>query len=245
MKNFRAIALSLTVGAGLALAATSASADGYKRRSIKDAPSRDKWTGCYIGLHGGYGWADTEGRASNFANTQNLNYDYSDSGGLAGGHIGCDYRIHSSFVLGVVGDYDWTRINGSQDNITDAVNFPGFFYTHSTDIDRMASLRARAGWVLPSHQLLYVTGGWAWAHTEHSLGFTGAASPFLTYTDSRSGWTLGAGIEGYILPHVTAFVEYRFTQIDGGLVVAPAVNARDSLEDTNIHTLRVGFSFRP
>ena len=131
-------------------------------------------------------------------------------------------------MLGFVGDLDWAGLQGNQDGLNDAVNFPASFYNHTTDINMMGSLRVRAGMVLPLNLLLYATGGYAFARTENSIGFSGAASPFLTYDETRNGWTIGGGVEGYVLPNVTISLEYRFTQFEGGLVLAPAVNARDN-----------------
>jgi high affinity Mn2+ porin len=250
MKVFCTAALGLAVGAGIALTATGVSAGGFDRDrgSIKDGPYRavHKWTGCYAGLHAGWGRANTEGFFTNAAGVGNFAYDYDADGGLAGVHAGCDYQINPGFVIGVVGDYDWTNIDGSQTNISDRTGTFATTYIHSTDIDRMASLRARAG-VVGMGALWYVTGGWAWVRDEHSIAFTpafGGGPPFLTYKDTRNGWTLGAGVEGYLFPHVTGFVEYRFTRVDGDTVNAPAVNTIDHLGDTDIHTIRVGFSIR-
>lgn len=147
-------------------------------------------------------------------------------------------------MLGFVGDLDWAGLQGNQDGLNDAVNFPASFYNHTTDINMMGSLRVRAGMVLPLNLLLYATGGYAFARTENSIGFSGAASPFLTYDETRNGWTIGGGVEGYVLPNVTISLEYRFTQFEGGLVLAPAVNARDKLDDIDVHSIRVGFSIR-
>jgi outer membrane immunogenic protein len=238
MKVLRAEMLGLTIGAVLALSATAASATGFGER---DGPRRT-WTGCYIGAHAGWGWANTQGRFTNGAGVGNFPYDYDSDGGLAGLHVGCDVQISSALVIGVVGDYDWADISGSQTNIADTTGTFLTLYTHATDIDQMASVRARLG-VVDVNALWYVTGGWAWAHTEHSISVAGAAAPLLTYKDDRNGWTLGAGVEKYLSPHLTGFLEYRFTRIEGG-TVGPAANTIDRLSDTDVHALRFGFSFR-
>jgi len=239
MQVLRAEMLGLTIGAVLVLAASGASATGLGDR---DGPRRT-WTGCYAGAHAGWGWANTQGRFTDAVSAGNFPYDYDSDGGLAGLHAGCDYRISSFLVIGVVGDYDWADLSGSQANIADTTGTFLTLYTHAADMDQMASVRARLG-VMDVNALWYVTGGWAWARTEHSLRITGAAAPFLSYKDDRNGWTLGAGVEKYLSPHLTGFVEYRFTRIEGGTTVAPAVNTIDHLSDTDVHSLRFGFSFR-
>lgn len=244
MKAFRLAFFAMTAGAALALATTGASADGPYRGGLKDGPIAHKWSGCYGGVQGGYAWANTSGRASNSANVQNLNYDYDATGGVAGIHVGCDYRVSPNTVVGVEADWEWAGLSGSQSNIVDVVNFPASFYTHKTEIDGMGSLRLRAGFLMPPDLLVYGTAGWAIADTEHSLGFVGSP-PFLKYSEIRHGWTVGGGVEGYVLPNVTMRLEYRFTRLEDGLVLAPAVNARDKLNDTDVHAIRLGLTFRP
>src|SRR4051794_17877087 len=51
------------------------------------------WTGCYVGVHGGYGWGkktfpDDDG-------FELTNHDV--NGGLAGGQIGCNYQAVLSY----------------------------------------------------------------------------------------------------------------------------------------------------
>lgn len=98
------------------------------------APGVD-WTGAYVGVQLGYGDLDVSGGSAD------------DENGLLGGvHAGYDYDF-GTFVLGVVGDYNFadTEVDGAS----------------------MARLRARAGTEL-GNGLLYATGGVAFGKAEIS-----------------------------------------------------------------------------
>ena len=54
------LSCGMSAGLGLALAATSASADGYVG-GVKGWPACcDSWSGFYLGVHGGYGWKEND-----------------------------------------------------------------------------------------------------------------------------------------------------------------------------------------
>src|SRR5262245_53987692 len=82
------------------LAAPALAADLPARMPVKAPPpvvSVYSWTGCYIGGHGG--WARAKTQLVNTANTTAFGdlipgqgFDVSDSGGIAGGHVGCNWQ---------------------------------------------------------------------------------------------------------------------------------------------------------
>jgi outer membrane immunogenic protein len=146
------------------------------------APPAFTWTGFYIGVNGGYGFGDLT--KSNFG---------SPSGGLVGGTAGYNYQI-GQFVAGVEGDLDWADLNKSGVNA---------IAPYKTDIDSLATVRARAGFAV-DRALLFVTGGYAGAEMNASYAGIGSQS------DWRSGGVIGGGLEYAFTDNISAKAEYLY-----------------------------------
>jgi outer membrane immunogenic protein len=94
------------------------------------------------------------------------------------------------WVIGAEGDGEWANLRGT-------TTFPNtgppsdFYETH---IDDQSSIRGRIGYLLEPRLVLYATGGVAFASIkEHDvLAATGA---FIDNSATRTGWTLGAGLD--------------------------------------------------
>ena len=89
-----------------------------------------------------------------------------------------------------------------------------------------ASLRLRAGVLVTPWTLIYATGGGAVGDISGSFAYAAHENPTFfgcvpgtcasvtggqSWSDVRTGWTAGGGIEYLILPNVTLRVEYRYT----------------------------------
>lgn len=128
------------VGATLLFAGPALAADLNRPPPVK-APAFVpvfSWTGLYLGVHGGYGWS----------NSQGLDL----KGGFGGGQIGYNYQINN-FVLGIEGDGAWADISQSSAFLPDT----------SFRFNALASLRGRLG-VTFGNALFYGTAGAGWAH---------------------------------------------------------------------------------
>jgi outer membrane immunogenic protein len=187
------------------------------------------WTGFYAGLQ--IGGASSEpsctadavsldtavGPCVDFEGAQH-------TGGLAsgsvigGGKIGADYQW-GNVVLGVVGEFDWTSLHGTDTTTaTELVNFPNpitgpsvFFpgdsVTASARIDWLASVRGRIGWAFGNF-LAYGTGGVAFTQIKTSISFVpGPEDDFPALsgggTSHKTGGVAGAGFEYMLSPHVS------------------------------------------
>jgi outer membrane immunogenic protein len=127
-----AIAVSLFAITAAAAADMSAPNPTYVKAPVA-APVYN-WTGCFVGVNGGYGWNNGN---SNY-NDPNLTGDpinglpnvnvgplqyiptatgTSGSGGLAGGGAGCNWQSQQ-WVFGIEGDFDWANISGSRTTST-------------------------------------------------------------------------------------------------------------------------------
>lgn len=139
------------------------------------------WSGFYIGINGGGGWAET---TFDFVTTSNSK----PSGGVVGGHAGYNWQ-YGSVVAGVEVDFDGADIKKTDANLV------------QQKTNELASARARVGYLLFPSLLAYGTGGAGWGHTEFSV-------PGATDGISQFGWTVGAGLEYKLVDHVLLRAEY-------------------------------------
>jgi outer membrane immunogenic protein len=144
------------------------------------------WTGGYVGINGGGGWGSSDGSI--------IGLDT--SGGFVGGTLGYNWQLGQG-VFGLEGDIDWSNIRGST----------GCVFT-SCEIrnDWLATARMRFGYSFDRF-MPYITGG---------LAFGGVQSEIvgvLSTSDTKVGWTLGAGLEGVIAGPWTAKIEYLYVDL--------------------------------
>jgi outer membrane immunogenic protein len=114
-------------------------------------------------------------------------YDWgSTSDGFAGGgYVGYNLQTNQNLVLGLEGDVTATGKGGSIKNPWDG------------------TFRGRVGYAW-NRTMLYGTAG---------LAVGGISGSGVTSSSTRTGWTAGVGLENAITDHVTARVEYRYTDL--------------------------------
>jgi outer membrane immunogenic protein len=222
----------LAAGAGLvaliAFASPSGAADLGRRAEMPRAPAPYmapyyNWSGFYAGINGGYGWG-----SSSWDGLGAPTGDFDVSGGVIGGTLGVNYQI-SQAVFGLEGDLDWSNIRG-----TTVTNCPLGCQTRN---DWLGTVRGRAG-IAFDRFLPYVTGGVAFGNVKANMpGFPGGS-------DTKAGWTLGAGVEFAVAGNVTAKVEYLHVSLgsfDCG--VSCSGIAPDNV-DFHANLIRGGLNFR-
>jgi outer membrane immunogenic protein len=162
------------------------------------------WTGLYLGGQIGYAW--DHDNISSFFPLLNINNSLSDSpsGVIGGAHIGYNLQINQ-WVAGVEGTVDGTSV---QNTVLAAFPVPTVSYTTRASIQ--GSLRARAG-VAWDRALIYVTGGAAFTGITNNYfaGFPLLLSDNISKT--RSGWTVGGGIEYAVTNNWSVRAEYRYS----------------------------------
>jgi outer membrane immunogenic protein len=156
-------------------------------------------------------------------------------GGVFGGW---NWQFSGPWVVGVEGDAGWTTdksatFNGSPYAANILVGTPTFrgpfpvlgSYSVKTTWD--ASARARAGWLATPTILLFATGGAAWLHLDATSNcqtvlapvatcapgnfFNGTLGPaVLNDSTTRTGWTVGGGIEALLGGNWLVRAEYRY-----------------------------------
>jgi outer membrane immunogenic protein len=154
------------------------------------------WTGFYLGLNAGFGIANT-----NIGALTGGAVPGSGVGFIGGGQIGYNHQINN-FVLGLEADLGYFGVSRSG---LLAPGGPNLTWRTTWD----ASIRGRAG-VAIDRTLLYVTGGLAIADLRLSFPPFGVLAVFPGQSETRVGWTVGAGIEHAITPNWTVRAEYLY-----------------------------------
>jgi outer membrane immunogenic protein len=207
---------SLTLAAAaIGLAASQASAADLPRKApayIPPAPPPITWTGCYIGgnIGGAFGNASVTG-----PNGGEISGD--GSGFAGGGQVGCDYQFAGGWVIGFRDMFDGTSNKksgtfGSGPYAGDVANFNNQWFD---------TLTARVGYAVVPTWLLYFQGGAAWGHT--STNVTAGGVQIGQTSNTRTGWTIGGGVEWMFAPHWSAFLEGNYMDFGStsGTAVTP------------------------
>jgi outer membrane immunogenic protein len=219
------------------------------------------WTGCYIGANIGGAWSRQTGKfeqADPAFDQQPGSISQDDSSVIGGVHAGCNWQFAPQFVLGIEGDWSWTKLNGTgtaSNNFFDGTPVGSGGITMSSDTKWLASVRGRAGWVVIPQWMLYVTGGVAWAKTDYAAldAYSGGCPNCgaVSFSNTATGWTAGGGTEWMLTPNWILRAEYLYYQFDGasatGLFqppISPIPAANFTWDDLKIHEVRVGVSFK-
>jgi outer membrane immunogenic protein len=209
------------------------------------APAPFSWTGCYVGGHIGGVVSEDE-----MTNAWGQSNDFGTSGFVAGGQTGCDYQFAPRWIVGVEGQAAWTSLKythaGSVRNLVTGITLPSEF-TLSNDF--LASATPRVGYSITDRWLLYAKGGAAWTNEKADFTFTNvrgiAVDPSLTTT--RTGWTVGTGVDWAFAPHWSSTLEYNYYDFcsSGTPATDPAHNTTviiNSLKD-RMHAVTVGVNY--
>lgn len=210
---------------GISLAGQAAAAD------ITTIPqSVFSWGGFYAGGHLGGGWADSD---ISFTNGNATSPD--GNGALGGLQIGYNYMMSPEWLIGIEGDFTWTGIDGS-------AICPNPVFTCDFDVDWLASIRGRVGYVWDNF-LLFGTLGVAFAQTDYDAYAIATGLPFgPTSGLNQTGIAAGGGVAVALTPNLTARAEYLYYGFDDEGVSAATYGVPGSA-DLNINTFRVGINY--
>lgn len=226
------------------------------------------WGGFYVGGNVGYSW----GRSSDTSTLTNgagtVLFESSGSsnlnGVIGGGQIGYNWQMQN-WLFGLEADIQGADESGSRSftcptgvctpntGILGAGLFPGpaVPVTLSQKIDWFGTVRGRIGLLATPRVLLYGTGGLAYGgvNTSETIG---AAALGFSNTETRVGWTLGAGIEGAIGGGWSAKLEYLYMDLGttSGSFLTPIAALGGGFISSNFNSritdniLRVGVNYR-
>jgi outer membrane immunogenic protein len=239
MKRLTVSAIALALGMGSAMAADLPS---RKAPPVYIPPPPPlTWNGFYAGLNIGGGWnsnnPNNEGSVywdPNFAfgssghipvaGTPNIfflpngNQTGSQGGVVGGAQVGYNFQFNPSIVIGAEADFQGSSLGGNGNS--NSSFFPSPFFTPGTAVfndilvpvsainggrlglDWFGTVRGRAGWLFTPTLLVYGTGGFAFGETQ-AWGFS----------NTRTGWTAGGGLEWMFAPRWSAKVEYLYVDL--------------------------------
>ncbi len=235
----RKSSVMLLAAAAIGMAAGQASAADLPRKApayIPPAPPPITWTGCYIGANigGAFGHASATFDAGEVSGNG--------SGFAGGGQIGCDYQFAGTgWVIGFRNMFDGTSNSKTRTIETgplagDVVDFKNRWFD---------TLTGRIGYAVTPPWLLYFQGGGAWANTRTDLTVDGVQ---IGTSKTRSGWTVGGGVEWMFAPHWSAFLEGNYMDFgsDSGIGFTPVVCAAGCAWSTKRTetTVLVGVNYR-
>ncbi len=222
--------LLLSAALFIAAISTASAADltrPYTKAPPMPAPVLFSWTGFYIGLNAGGKWlSNTDDTLTGHGTT--VTFGDSDSSWIAGGQVGYNWQAPgSAWVFGVEGDIDAQRFSRSFAVATSIGPFvPGD--TFSLESNWQASLRGRIGYAW-DRVLLYATGGVAFTQLKGIANLVGVG--VVTDDTTRTGATVGGGVEYAIWNNVSLGVEGRYTWYGdetfnaGNVVTGPGCSA--------------------
>ena len=248
MKTLLAIISMLvigTTGASAAPRGTKQSQAASQAMAMVPPPAIS-WTGCYVGGNVGYAWAPTTWHDNG------LEFASHDADGvIGGGQVGCDYQV-GAWVFGIQGLFDATDGRGSSSNLF--LNPTGVLID-KTHVSWLATLTGRVGYTINPLTLLYIKAGFAWVRAD----FIECCQPTILLPDNigvlgdgiaamtRTGGTVGAGVEHLFTPNISAFLEYNFIGLGSRSVYFSGINGSGPFIyhiDQDVHAVQLGFNVR-
>jgi outer membrane immunogenic protein len=158
------------------------------------------WTGCNINAGIGYGFDAVSHSTTNATGTVVFDngHDNAGRGWLGRVGAGCDYQFASSFVLGALADFDWSKIHGVY-SYTCGFGCAGpEGMAGDLNLSRTWAVGARFGFLVMPRLLAYIDGGYTQAHYDAAVlgDNTGVLATQVTVPQqTRGGWFIGGGTE--------------------------------------------------
>ena len=191
----------------VSLAATVAHPASAAPSARTAAAANSDWSGFYVGVNGGYGVA-SDPMTTTFTPATNGGYQLGlgPEGWLGGGQIGYNSQF-GRWILGVEAD---AQASGLKDSICFDACKPTISFNVEQKLPWFATVRGRIGYAAGS-VLLYGTGGMAFATVKTSPYQVDAGSVSSgSFSDFRTGWTVGGGIESALSDGWSAKFEYLY-----------------------------------
>jgi outer membrane immunogenic protein len=237
---------SLLVSFATLIALTAAPAMAADMRAPVKAPPPAivapafNWSGFYIGAHVGGAWSDKDWplTSSNGVFLVFPGFPHFGShdvkGFIAGGQVGFNWQASgSNWVLGVEAQASWSNADG--EHTVDVFRF-------RTEVEWLGTVTGRLGYAF-DRVLVYAKGGFAFAHDKHELAvFT---DPTLFTDKTRTGWTVGGGVELALWQNWSAKLEYNYMDLGRkDVTFSDGVTFMTFDVDQQMHVVKFGINYR-
>lgn len=211
------------------------------------------WSGLYIGGNVSLSVARNPSTAPIIdpigGSLQNSQVYLNPMGVVGGGQIGFNWQAAANVVWGVEADF---QASGQKDSKTclggcEPPAGGGFVEPITQEIPWFGTLRARLGWT-NGPVLFYATGGWTYGKVTTDLILSLPAAPALagSFSQNKSGWTVGGGIEAQLLGNWTGKLEYLYMDLGtvAGNVTSAAGRIAGFSSEVHDHIVRVGLNYK-
>ena len=193
-----------------------------------------RWAGLYAGVNAGGGLSRVHLPNSFYGVPQN-ELDVNGAGFTGGAQLGYNFLVFSNWLAGVEGDFNYLGINHSYTDWNNTAG--GLLVQPSLRTSWYGTLRGRIG-SSTGPAFMYITGGAAFVNVENSIVAFGV--PASTRT-TRSGWTLGGGIETELDARWSVRLEYLY--IDVGTERVTSANGFSDF-DNRFQIVRAGLNYK-
>jgi len=233
---------------------------------VPPPPPPPLWTGFYVGLNLGGGWAANGGNNSYLPYSDpryawgvtpalglGPNLFFLPGGGttgnntggvVGGGQVGYNYQFGTSFLIGGEVDIQGTSITGGNQG-----NYAGLYPSPFLPSGGfLTPLFTGNGGNLGLPWFGTVRGRVGWLFTPSLLvygtaGFAYGGVTALNQSNTRTGWTAGGGVEWRFLPNWSAKVEYLYTDLSSGGVTGGFGWNYGYNAHPEFNTVRVGVNY--
>ncbi len=224
--------VTLMVMAGSA-GATDLPAKAPVYKAAAPAVFQYDWTGFYAGVNWGTAIAQSTASTAGFLGSVDINQ----AGFTAGVQAGYNWQINPNWLVGLEGDIGYL----GTDRIFADWNDPTL--TVGVKTDWYGTVRGRFGYVTgPS--VLYLTGGAAFVHLKDTFGGGAAVGP-TTSSFTKSGWTLGGGIETKLSRNWSSKTEYLYIEVPNQSFAANPFGGADVATFLHsFHVIKTGLNYK-
>jgi len=197
------------------------------------------WTGFYVGAQAGYSWFDGKQTFPPF-DPSTFYSNLRPNTFTLGGQAGYRYQFNGGVVVGVEGDiYSYFDQNVKEPIAGAAPN--GAELT----VKFGGSAKAQLGYAFDRF-LPYVTGGVAFI--DYSGGSAvivgGPIFPGTAYSETKVGWTVGAGLAYAFTDHWVGNVEYRYSDYGSSNFATPFAFAGTTKLKLTENAIKLGISYK-
>jgi outer membrane immunogenic protein len=236
MKRLFLGSVALTV-----IASAASAADLPRKAPVFKAPPpvAYDWNGWYLGVNFGDALGQSKARTPGFTDGT---ADVNAKGFTVGGTLGYNWQFDPRWLVGVEGDFGWLGVNRTNIEFNDNTLV-------GVKTDWYGTIRGRLGYVTgPS--LLYITGGAAFVHIRDTFGGDLFGVGPTEHTFTKTGWTIGGGIETKLSRAWSAKTEYLFIDAgssafgsnpNAGFGAVPGV---PTTFDHNFHVIKTGLNYK-